>query len=340
MAKGVEDTAFYRYTRFVALNEVGGDPAHFGLDLDAFHAAQTHRQQVAPRGMTALSTHDTKRGEDVRARLAVLSELPDEWADAVRAVMSAAPLPDPQFAYLLWQTFAGAGFIDRERMHAYAEKAMREAATSTTWTDPDAAFEAAVHAAVDAAYDRPDGARTDGGAGRAHHALRLDELARPEAGPADDAGRAGRVPGHRGVGGLARRPGQPASGRLRRAPRAARAAGRRGRSPPVDASGGAKLWLPARPCACGVTGPTRSPATPRCAPLARRPTTCVAFDRGGAITVATRLPVALERAGGWGDTTLDLGAAGTDVLTGRAVDGVVRVADLLERYPVALVRKD
>ena len=155
MAKGVEDTAYYRYTRFVALNEVGGDPSRFGVEPDAFHEAQSLRQLVAPQSMTTLSTHDTKRGEDVRARLAVLSEFPAEWSTLVRGLMSAAPLPDASFAYLLWQTFVGVGFIERDRMHAYAEKAMREAAVSTTWVDPDEAFEAAVHRVVDAAYDDP-----------------------------------------------------------------------------------------------------------------------------------------------------------------------------------------
>ncbi|MDT4936859.1 MAG: (1-_4)-alpha-D-glucan 1-alpha-D-glucosylmutase, partial [Pseudonocardiales bacterium] len=155
MAKGVEDTAYYRYTRFVSLNEVGGDPAMFGAQVDRFHEDQLRRQQVAPRSMTTLSTHDTKRGEDVRARLAVLSEVPDEWTAVVDTLLERAPIPDAGFAYLLWQTFAGVGFIERERMHAYAEKAMREAAHSTTWIDPDVAFESAVHAAVATAYDDP-----------------------------------------------------------------------------------------------------------------------------------------------------------------------------------------
>ncbi|MDT4996215.1 MAG: (1-_4)-alpha-D-glucan 1-alpha-D-glucosylmutase, partial [Pseudonocardiales bacterium] len=107
MAKGVEDTAYYRYTRFVALNEVGGDPARFGLKPEQFHAAQRHRQHRYPRGMTTLSTHDTKRSEDVRARLAALAEVPQAWAHTVRELMAAAPIPDPGFGYLLWQTFAG-----------------------------------------------------------------------------------------------------------------------------------------------------------------------------------------------------------------------------------------
>jgi len=155
MAKGVEDTAYYRYTRLVALNEVGGAPGRFGLSVDEFHAAQLDRSHTTPRGMTTLSTHDTKRGEDVRARMAVLAELPTEWATLVRHLLEHAPVPNRSFGYLLWQTFVGAGFIARERMHAYAEKAMREAADGTGWRDPDAAFEATVHAAVDAAYDSP-----------------------------------------------------------------------------------------------------------------------------------------------------------------------------------------
>ncbi len=155
MAKGVEDTAYYRYTRFIALNEVGGEPGHFGSTLTQFHTAQLDRQRRTPDGMTTLSTHDTKRGEDVRARLAVLAELPYEWAQTVRQLMAAAPLPNPRFAYLLWQTFAGAGFIARERMHGYAEKAMREAREQTGWIDPDPSFEDAVQLVVDRAYDDP-----------------------------------------------------------------------------------------------------------------------------------------------------------------------------------------
>ena len=155
MAKGVEDTAYYRYNRFIALNEVGGDPARFGAPVGDFHDAAAARHAEWPDSMTTLSTHDTKRGEDVRARLFVLAELPDEWAQLVRTLMAAAPVPNPAFGYLLWQTFVGAGLIERERMHAYAEKAMREASDGTGWIGPDEAFEAAVHAAVDAAYEEP-----------------------------------------------------------------------------------------------------------------------------------------------------------------------------------------
>lgn len=105
--------------------------------------------------MTSLSTHDTKRSEDVRARLAVLSELPGRWAEQVKAWMEYAPLPDPAFAHLLWQTAVGAWPIERERLHAYVEKAAREAGASTSWANPDPAFEQAVHAVVDRMYDDP-----------------------------------------------------------------------------------------------------------------------------------------------------------------------------------------
>ena len=156
MAKGVEDTAFYRYNRFVALNEVGGDPSLFGMSPEQFHDAQAERQQQWPQSMTSLSTHDTKRGEDVRARLAVLSEMPQQWSEFVAAMIAAAPLSEPTFGYLLWQTFAGVGLIGRDRMHAYAEKAMREASLATTWLDNDEQFESDVHALVDRVYDEPE----------------------------------------------------------------------------------------------------------------------------------------------------------------------------------------
>ena len=156
MAKGVEDSAYYRWSRFVALNEVGGDPARFGSTVEEFHAAQQHRVARYPAAMTTLSTHDTKRSEDVRARLAVLAELPSEWAQLVRGWLARHPLADRPLAHLVWQNLVGAWPLSRERAHAYVEKAAREAGTSTTWTDPDEEFEGRLHALVDAAFDDPD----------------------------------------------------------------------------------------------------------------------------------------------------------------------------------------
>ena len=137
MAKGVEDTAYYRYSRFVALNEVGGDPDQFGISLQDFHALQISRLNHQPASMTSLSTHDTKRGEDVRARLAVLSEIPEVWAGFAELFLSMTAVPNRLYGYFLAQTLAGTGPIERARMHAYAEKAMREASDGTTWTAPD-----------------------------------------------------------------------------------------------------------------------------------------------------------------------------------------------------------
>jgi (1->4)-alpha-D-glucan 1-alpha-D-glucosylmutase len=147
MAKGVEDTAFYRYHRLICLNEVGGDPGRFGVSLRKFHGACARAQKEHPLGLLASTTHDTKRSEDVRARVALLSEIPGQWADAVRRWASnnarhrSGAVPDPNTEYLLYQTLAGAWPIDLERICAYMEKAVKEAKVQTSWTDPDNGYE-------------------------------------------------------------------------------------------------------------------------------------------------------------------------------------------------------
>ncbi|HZF09669.1 MAG TPA: malto-oligosyltrehalose synthase [Thermoanaerobaculia bacterium] len=150
MAKGVEDTAFYTFLRLVALNEVGGDPGRFGVSVAEFHRASVDAQERWPESMLATSTHDTKRSEDVRARLALLSEIPEAWAAAVHrwAVRNerhwqGSP-PDRGAEYLLYQTLVGAWPIGIERLSPYLEKALREAKRRTSWTRPDPAYEAAV----------------------------------------------------------------------------------------------------------------------------------------------------------------------------------------------------
>lgn len=140
MAKGVEDTAFYRYHALLALNEVGGDPSRFGVNLPEWHREATRLQTDWPNTMTALSTHDTKRSEDVRARLVLLSEAPTRWIEAV-ARLSAASAPHlgrvaRDDEYLLHQTLFGAGLIDPERLGPYMSKAAREAKQHTSWQDP------------------------------------------------------------------------------------------------------------------------------------------------------------------------------------------------------------
>jgi (1->4)-alpha-D-glucan 1-alpha-D-glucosylmutase len=140
VAKGVEDTAFYRYFRLLCLNEVGGNPARFSLSVDDFHAANTERLRRFPRHLLSTQTHDTKRSPDVRARLAALSWIPDEW----RAFVERLPRPDDvdaNDAYLVWQTLVGAWPIERERLDGYFQKALREGKRRSSWLEPDEAYE-------------------------------------------------------------------------------------------------------------------------------------------------------------------------------------------------------
>ncbi len=150
MAKAVEDTAFYCFNRFVCLNEVGGDPGKFGTSIEQFYRACAERQRRWPRALLATSTHDTKRSEDVRARLALLSEIPDEWERAVRhwARLNQSrwngAAPDRNVEYLLYQTLVGAWPIEQERVLRYIEKAIREAKRHTSWTTPNTEYERGV----------------------------------------------------------------------------------------------------------------------------------------------------------------------------------------------------
>jgi (1->4)-alpha-D-glucan 1-alpha-D-glucosylmutase len=161
-AKAVEDCYFYRDPRLVSLNEVGGDPACFGVSVAEFHRSAAVRGRMWPHAMTTLSTHDTKRGEDVRARIGVLSQVPSLWAEFVTGWQTTTPAPDAATALFLLQNIFGVwpadGQITRElraRLHAYAEKAIREAAWRTSWTEPDTDFEDAVHGWLDAVLDGP-----------------------------------------------------------------------------------------------------------------------------------------------------------------------------------------
>ncbi|MFI6263379.1 malto-oligosyltrehalose synthase [Micromonospora sp. NPDC051006] len=338
MAKGVEDTAFYRWSRFVALNEVGGSPAHFGVPPAEFHRFVAARQVRWPAAMTTLSTHDTKRSEDVRARLAVLSELPEQWAQRVTGWMSAAELPDPAFAHLLWQTAVGAWPIERERLHAYVEKAAREASTSTSWADPDPAFERAMHAVVDRMYDDP----------RLHAELTAfaDEIT-----PAGWSNSLGQklvqlaMPGvpdvYQGTELWDNSLVDPDNRRpvdfVVRRELLTRLDG--GWQPPVDAVGAAKLLVVSRTLRLRRDRPdlfTGYRPVPAHGPAGRH---AVAFDRGGAVAVATRLPLRLAQSGGWRDTVLSLPVNNvTDLFTGRVYSGgETSLADLLATYPVALL---
>jgi (1->4)-alpha-D-glucan 1-alpha-D-glucosylmutase len=150
MAKGVEDTAFYCFNRMIGLNEVGGNPAGNGITLDDFHRYCSESQVSHPSTMLTLSTHDTKRADDVRARLATLTEIPDQWRTVLKrwsrmnTPFRTGPHPDRNTEYFLYQTLIGAWPISKERLSAYMLKAMREAKQQTSWTQQNQDFEAAL----------------------------------------------------------------------------------------------------------------------------------------------------------------------------------------------------
>jgi (1->4)-alpha-D-glucan 1-alpha-D-glucosylmutase len=341
MAKGVEDTAFYRWTRFTARNEVGNDPAKFGVAPDEFHDTADERQRRWPAGMTTLSTHDTKRSEDVRARLAVLSELPGDWTEVVRRWMRIDPLPDPSLAHLIWQAAVGAWPIERERLQAYALKSAREAAVSTSWQQPSEKFETVLRAMVDRIYDDPaltaevaDLAASITPPGWSNAlSQKLVQLTMPGV---PDVYQGTELWDFSLVDPDNRR---PVDFGLRRE---LLARIDDGWMPPVDESGAAKLLVTSRILRLRRLRPELFTGYRPVYADGRVGDHVLAFDRGGVVAVATRLPVGLSRHGGWHDTTLTLdGHSFTEVLTNTSYGGSrLAVADLLHTYPVALLVKE
>ena len=202
MAKGVEDTAFYRYARLLALNDVGGDPGRFSISVDAVPCRRTERQR-SPLNLLVTQTHDTKRSGDVRARIGALASMPDAFARHVRNWLSvcrsltSGGAPDPVEQLFIFQTLLGAWPISVERLEAYLEKALREAKVHTTLGRAErgargggqAVRAGAVHPPRLPAHVRAVPAR--GGRGRRPHG------ARPAAAQADRPGRPGHLPGRR-----------------------------------------------------------------------------------------------------------------------------------------------
>ncbi|MGV8909381.1 MAG: malto-oligosyltrehalose synthase [Propionicimonas sp.] len=348
MAKGVEDGAFYRWSRLTSLNEVGGDPDVFAVAVEDFHRLMVLRQDQLPHAQTAGTTHDTKRGEDVRARISVLAEVPGEWASALAELQRLAPMPDPGFANLLWQAVVGAWPADRARLQAYAEKAMREAGDRTGWTAPDLAYEGAVHACVDAAFDDP-----------AVTAV-LERVVDRIAGPGWSNALAAKlldltIPGvpdlYQGselwelslVDPDNRRPVDFAA-RVRLL-----TALRNGRRPALtcDAAdtGEAKLVLVHQALSLRRDHAELFSGYSALAAAGPAAGHLVAFDRGGALTLATRLPVGLAAEGGWRDTVLALPEGRwRDEVSGRLVatdeSGRALLADVFGHYPVALLVRE
>jgi (1->4)-alpha-D-glucan 1-alpha-D-glucosylmutase len=330
-AKGVEDTAFYRYARLLSLNEVGGDPGRFGISLAQFHQHAAALHADTPTAMTTLSTHDTKRGEDVRARLACLSELPDEWERVIRHWMPLGTklgCPDDRTGYFFWQTLVGGWPLDVERATHYLEKATHEAKLATSWHSPDARYDEAVRQFVNGVF--------------AEHEL-MAEVARfvSTLEPYAQANSLGQKlvqltmpgvpdtyqgselanfrlvdPDNRGpVDFDVRRTALPflLDEKLRVTATALRL--RRDHSDWFDG------YLPLT-----AAGPASDHL--------------VAFARSrSVVTLATRFAAHLEREGGWRDTTIELPAGPwVDALSGLEHDGdTVAVAELLRAAPVALL---
>jgi (1->4)-alpha-D-glucan 1-alpha-D-glucosylmutase len=348
MAKGVEDTAFYRYGRLAALNEVGGDPGTAGQRPDRVHAWAERRQAAHPLGQTTLSTHDTKRSEDVRARLALLSEVPGTWAEALAAWREAAaphrpgaPEVHPADEYLMWQTLLGAWPIDGDRLAAYLMKALREAKLRTTWASPDEAYEASVEAlARGVAGDPAVTALVEATvAGLAPHwrsnvlSQKLVQLTLPGVA---DVYQGCEVVDMSLVDPDNRRPVDHAAiaARLERLDAGA----------PPSGLDDEKLLVTAtalrlrRDHPGWFTGPGASYA-----PLPTGTVHAFGFVRGGrAVTLATRLPATLDADGGWGPATVALPEGRwTDLLAGGPPrEGVVPAAELLRALPVALLVRE
>jgi malto-oligosyltrehalose synthase len=352
MAKGVEDTAFYRWPRLASLNEVGGDPDLFGVSPARFHAAAERLAARWPATLTTLSTHDTKRQEDVRARLAVLAEWPQEWDHKVAewhglagwltdgAVAQAAErAPEPDLEYLMWQTLVGAWLVGSERLREYLAKAMHEAKTRTSWTVRDPRYESAVLGLADAVLADPELT-----AGIADFVARIAPDARVNSLGAKlvqltmpgvpDIYQGCELTGLSLVDPDNRR---PVDYERRRRLLAVLQVGE-DQAVGLDAE---KLLVTSRALELRRAHPEWFSAdyTPLAGqgPAAEH---AFAFLRGGqAVTVVTRLPAGLRRRGGWADTALPLpGLHWWDVLTGVRHAGLrPPLSELTRRLPVALL---
>jgi (1->4)-alpha-D-glucan 1-alpha-D-glucosylmutase len=335
-AKSKEDCLFYRDARLVSLNEVGGEPEWFGVGAAEFHDRAAVRARLWPSAMTTSTTHDTKRGEDVRARIGVLSQVPSLWGELVGKWMRQAPPPDAATALFLWQNVFGVWPVDgavtdelRGRLHAYTEKSIREAAAHTTWNDPNTGFESAVHAWLDEVLDGPDAAELTSLVARldeyGHGDALGQKLIQLTAPGVPDVYQGTELWDDSLVDPDNRRPVD--YGVRRDALRAmtdpkirvvAAALRSRRERPDTFVSGG---YLPMR-----ASGAAREHV--------------VAFQRGDDVVVAvSRWTVRLADTG-WGDTSLALPAGDwTDRLTGSRFTGTVELTELFAQLPVALLEK-
>ena len=354
MAKGIEDTAFYRYSRLLALNEVGGDPGRFGTSVSEFHEEARLTQSQWPRTMTTLSTHDTKRSEDVRARLALLSEDSDGWAQTVEHLLSLATKytgpagPDPATQYFIFQTLIGAHPISEERLAAYLTKATREAKLHTSWLAPDESFDEALATfvtgimndqSVMAAVENYASGLVEPGR-TTSLAMKLLQLTSPGI---PDTYQGTELWDLSLVDPDNRRP-VDFSERARVASVLARAES----APRIDDTGTAKLHLIRKTLQLRRDQPDLFGAEADYEPLevsGSASSHVIAFARGSQlVTVVPRLVLGLRQAGGWKDTAVDLPPGQwVDVFTGRrhgsanATESSAYVLKLLRDFPVALL---
>jgi (1->4)-alpha-D-glucan 1-alpha-D-glucosylmutase len=361
MAKGVEDTAFYRYLRMVALCEVGGDPGRFGIEPEMFHRRLRERQAGWPETMLALSTHDTKRSEDVRARLAVLSEIPEVWAETVRRWREMSrphrsDLVDGATEYLAYQTVVGADPIGADRLVPYLEKATKEAKVHTSWTDPDPDYDAAVAdfaAALLSDEDfmadlkefldpyRDNGRGVDVvGAGRvnslAQKTIQLTAPGVPDLYQGSESWDLSLVdPDNRRPVDYGIR--REMLTRLEDADAATVLAGMHEGLP--------KLWVTERLLGMRRRRPEAFGAAADYVPLqvtGEAEDHAVAFARGDeVVTVVPRLPVRLEKRGGWGATRVEIPSGEWEnTFTREPVrGGTVEVSRMLADFPVAVLER-
>ncbi|MFC3687426.1 malto-oligosyltrehalose synthase [Aquipuribacter hungaricus] len=350
MAKGVEDTAFYRWQRFVALNEVGGDPARFGITPEELHAAAERTAATWPSTMTTLSTHDTKRSEDARARLLAAVEDPERWVGAVRGWHEAAAplrqgdLVDGDTELLLWQTLVATWPVTEERLVGYLEKATREAKLHTTWTSPDEAYEGAVTALAAGVLADPD---LSGDVASFVEAVQPWTRATTLAQKALQLVLPGVPDVYQGTETVDRSLVDPDNRRaVDYEDRRARLAHLDGGGEPRDLDD-EKLLVTSRALRlrrdlpAAFVGPDAGYE-----PVATSTGNAFALGRGpvGApevVLVVTRRPGELDRLGGWGRHTVSLPEGRwVDVLTGTGHEGGgVPASDLLDRLPVALLRR-
>ena len=349
MAKGVEDTALYRYHRLVSLNEVGGNPGVFGRSAEAFHAATAAAAGAWPRTMLTLSTHDTKRSADVRARLNVLSELPEAWGEAVdrwatrNESQRRDAWPDANTEYLLYQTLIGAWPVHADRVSAFMAKATKESKVHTSWTEPVLDYDEAVETFLRRILaDRSfvEDLETFLAEERIVERGRRNSLAQttllltcpgvPDVYQGTELWDLSLVdPDNR----------RPVDYGLRRRLLDETAALAAIDVVPHMDSGAPKQWLIRRLLEHRASDPDpyESGGYEPVAITGARAEDAIAFTRGDLVVVVPRLGD-----GPWADTKVQVsGGAWTEVLTGRIVDsGPVRLDELFAELPAAVLRRD